>query len=178
MTQAELQLSQKVILRQKTFEAMTFFAFRLEQEQGWRPQNVKTAKSTLLFFDVDFYRNKIFRDELFDTFIRINLGVQPSAAASHWSRAEIEKEYFMCFARFGKRLIDFFPPLNGHMSPPESSRTYFYFIARKERLKVTETRAISRCGKWSHPHPSFVLQAAVREETEWHAVCSREVWRR
>lgn len=90
VSQTELELREKIVHRKETFETITFLSFGLEQQQGWGPEHVKPAKSARLLFNVDFHRNEVFGDELLDAVIRINLGFQPSAAASLRGRTEIQ----------------------------------------------------------------------------------------
>ena len=57
---------------------------------------------------------KIFRDESRYAFIRIHLGIQPSTAASHRCRAEIQKDGSLLCPRVFQYLIHIVTPLNFH----------------------------------------------------------------
>jgi hypothetical protein len=65
-------------------------------------------------------RNDVFRDEARNSFIRIHLGIQPSASASHRSGAEVEEQGTMLLASVVERRIRISAPLNGHGWPSGS----------------------------------------------------------
>jgi hypothetical protein len=96
MRQAQLELRQKIIGRQVSFELVPLGSFAIENLYGWRPLCAKALKSLRLFLDVDLYRNEILVDEVFYAGIRINFGVQPSTGASHRRGIKVQQRGF-CF---------------------------------------------------------------------------------
>ena len=54
------------------------------------------------------------RQELRDAFIRVYLGIQPSACPSHRRGAKIEQNVFLLGSRVIQRRIYVFSPCNGH----------------------------------------------------------------
>jgi hypothetical protein len=54
--------------------------------------------------------NKIVPDETGDAFLRINLGIQPSTAASHGRGTEIQQHGFLPTTRVAQDPIDVMPP--------------------------------------------------------------------
>jgi len=93
--QSQLKLGQEVVLRQKAAEAKTFRAIRFRKNQCRRPLGLEPAKVLWPLFDVNFDGDEALADKLYDFFIRINLGIQPSASASHRRGAEIEEDHFI-----------------------------------------------------------------------------------
>jgi hypothetical protein len=84
-------LSQKIIGRQEAFDSMPF-SFEMIFNQNCRgPLSAKTLEYFRLFFDVDFDRNEVIRNELNDFSIRIYLGIQPGTSRSHRGGAEIKQ---------------------------------------------------------------------------------------
>jgi len=62
------------------------------------------------------HRQEIRVDEARDPFIRVRLGIQPSATVSSRSRTEIQQNRAAQVLRLGERRVDVFTPLHRHTS--------------------------------------------------------------
>jgi hypothetical protein len=67
-----------------------------------------------MFFNVSFYRKKVFADELRSFLIFIGLGIQPSTSSSSRGRAEIQQDGAGLLLSFGQGLIDVLAPIHAH----------------------------------------------------------------
>jgi len=72
---------------------MLFRAVGLRQNQSRCPLRLEPAKVLGSLLDMDFDGNKMLVYEFRDVFLRINLGIQPSASASHRCGAEIKQHH-------------------------------------------------------------------------------------
>jgi hypothetical protein len=86
----ELELSEKVVRRQKTFELMALDTVGIQHLDRRRPLRAEALECFWLLFDVDSYGDVVAVDETFDTRVGINLGIQPGASSSHRRCAEID----------------------------------------------------------------------------------------
>lgn len=118
LSQAQLELSKKVFGLEEAFDTVTLGAIRIELEDRGSPVSSESLTEALevcgVVPDVDSRGKKIFRDESRYAFIRIHLGIQPSTAASHRCRAEIEKHGSLLRPRVFQHLIHIVTPLNFH----------------------------------------------------------------
>ena len=69
---------------------MPYRTVRIKYSYGWRPLHAEALEFRRLFFDVNLYRKEIVADVALDTSVGIDLGIQPSACASHGCRIEVE----------------------------------------------------------------------------------------
>ena len=72
---------------------MPFRAVWLSQNQSWCPLRLKAAKVLGSLLDMNFDGDETVVYEVCDAFLRINLGIQPSAAASHRRGAKIKQRH-------------------------------------------------------------------------------------
>ena len=91
--QSQMQLSQEIVGGQKTDHAMPLRAVRFCQNQCRCPLRLEAAKILGSLLDVYLHGNEVLDDGLRNLFLRIYLGVQPSASASHRRRAEVEQHH-------------------------------------------------------------------------------------
>jgi len=99
-----LQLSEEIIDREKTLEAMLLFALRVEDDSRRRPLGAESLEALWLLFDVDLNGDEILAEGLRYAVIGVNLGFQPSAPRSHRGGAEIEEDRppaLLCFRQGG-----------------------------------------------------------------------------
>jgi hypothetical protein len=71
-----------------------------------------------VLFNVGFYRQEVFADELGSFLMFIRLGIQPSAGSSRRSRAEIQQDGVGLLLGCGQGLIDILAPIHAHDSAP------------------------------------------------------------
>ena len=116
--QAILQSSHKVVVGQIAFQPHTLFAGRIEQEHSRRPNRIEAVEPCRMLFDVGFYRQEVFADELGSLLIFIRVGIQPSAGSSRRSRAEIQQDGARLLLGCGEGLIDILAPIHAHDSAP------------------------------------------------------------
>jgi len=73
-----------------------------------------------MFFDVRLHGDEVLMDEGGGLLVFIGLGIQPSAAASSGSGAEVEQDRPALFLRDCKRLVNISAPLHGHLASSSS----------------------------------------------------------
>ena len=114
LSQPQFELRQKIVRRQIPFETVPLFALRIENDQRRRPLRAETLETLRMLFDMYLDRDEMLVDELRDAFIRVYLGIQPSACPSHRRGAKIEQNVFLLGSRVIQRRIYVFSPCNGH----------------------------------------------------------------
>jgi hypothetical protein len=67
-----------------------------------------------MFLDVGLYRNEVLVNECGGLLVFVRLGIQPSASASSWRRAEVQQDRPALFLCGRQRLIDVSTPLHRH----------------------------------------------------------------
>ena len=110
MSQAELQLRQKVVRRQITLELMALGAIGVEHLDRWCPLRAEALEYFWLLLDVDLYGKVMGIDKIVDSQVRVNLGIQPSAGSSHRSCIEIHQQRALARSRLFQSSIDILFP--------------------------------------------------------------------
>ena len=121
LAQAELELREEIVGLQETLDPMVFLPIGIQLEKRRGPQRRVLFTNSLevlgLLAHVQPHRNEIFLDEPCDAVLRVHLGIQPSAAASHGCGAEIEEDWLVLSSSVIERLVDVPPPTNFHLTP-------------------------------------------------------------
>lgn len=112
--QTHQEVSVKFVLRQIALDAKTLFAVLVKNEDGWRPEDVKTVKACRVFFDMDGRGDETFLDELLELGIGVRFGFQPNATGSSRSGAEIEQHGTVLGFRLAERSVNILDPIDRH----------------------------------------------------------------
>ena len=95
MGKAQLELTDEVVGRQESLDAMLLFAVRADDQNRRRPLHTVLSAQPLplvaILADMDAYGNESLGDEVFDATVGIHLGIQPSTTVSHRGGAEVEE---------------------------------------------------------------------------------------
>ena len=78
---------------------MAFRTFGTHDELGWSPLDTEALEDLGLLLDVNLGGDEFGADEVYDALVRIDLGFQPSTAASGGCGAEIEESRFRLLLR-------------------------------------------------------------------------------
>ena len=95
LSQAKLKVCYKVICEQKALKAVALRGVRLGNDDCGSPLGFEALEVLRSLFNVNLDRNEMFVDESDYLLVRVNLGIQPSASASHRGGAEIEQDRLM-----------------------------------------------------------------------------------
>ena len=93
--QAELQICFELILWQIALEPPPLVTFRVNYQDGRRPNSVKTLEIGWILLDVDVEWNEVTFDIGRQTGVVIRLGFEPCAGTSTGSGAEIDQQRFV-----------------------------------------------------------------------------------
>lgn len=114
--QAEPKLRQEVVSRKKAFDPMFLVARVVNDERCGRPLRVESRAQVLellrLLLRMDAYRYEVCRDEIRNSGVGVNLGIQPSTPCSKWSGAEVEQDVHVSTPCLLQRLVQIVKPRN------------------------------------------------------------------
>src|SRR6267143_3344082 len=104
---------------------MAFHSVGTHDELGWSPLDSEALEDLGLLFDVNLGGDEFGADPFYDPLVRIDLGFQPSTAASGRCGAEIEESRFRLILRGLQCLVGVLEPVDGecdHDDPPWERR--------------------------------------------------------
>ncbi len=136
-----MELCQKLITGQEARETITLVALLVHDDRGRCPQRLEAMEPGGIFLDVNFDRQEILINEVENSGIGIDLGIQPGASASRGHGAEIQQNGFVRLLRLRKSSINIFRPLNRHIH-----LTVWFGCVRGEwdgRILIEEQQAAS-----------------------------------
>lgn len=111
-SQTKLKFRQEVVCRQKARKAISLCAVGLSKNHRGSPFRLKPFEIFGSFLNMDSDGYEIAVNEVFYFFLRVDLGIQPSASPSHRGGAEVKHRQFpLCFRVF-QSLIGIVYPLN------------------------------------------------------------------
>ncbi len=114
--QAELELREKIVRRNKPLDAISLLASAVDDEDGRRPLRAEARPEPLelvgLLAHVNADRDEVFGDEVSHRGLRIHLGFQPSAAASHRRSGKVEQHALVLRLRVVERAVEIVRPGN------------------------------------------------------------------
>src|SRR2546421_6241806 len=120
LAETELQLGEEIRSLEKSFHAVLLRSVRIQLEDRRGPLRAVTLTESLevgrLLPHVQTRGDEVLRDEAGDAFIRVDLGIQPSAATSHRRSAEVEQHGLALGLCVAQHLIDVMPPIDLHVS--------------------------------------------------------------
>jgi hypothetical protein len=99
---------------------MAFHTFGTHDELGWSPLDTEALEDLGLLFDVNLGGDEFGVDQVYDAFVRVDLGFQPSTAASGGCGAEIEESRFRLLLRGLQCLVRVREPVDGECDHDET----------------------------------------------------------
>ena len=116
--QAQLKLRHEFIGGQIPFEPIPLGSFRIGNNDRWCPVRSKPFESGPVLLHMNFDGNKILLDESRYTFIRVHVGIQPSAGRSHRGGTKIQKDWLVLLFGLGESRINVFDRFDWHWNHP------------------------------------------------------------
>ena len=115
-TEAALQRSYKIFIREVTFQSDSLLAVAVEQKHGRRPDGIETVEPRWMFLYVGVDRKEILVDEVGGLLIAVRLGFQPSTGSSRRSRTEIQQNGSVSLFGCDQRLVYVLAPIERHVT--------------------------------------------------------------
>jgi hypothetical protein len=110
----ELQVREEVVDRQEAFDPVALDTVLVQDEDRRRPLDVQPLTHTGIdvvgIAYVDANGNEFKRDEPLDPLVGVHLGFQPSTAASHRGRGEIDERALLVLLRLAQCPLGVTPP--------------------------------------------------------------------
>ena len=144
----ELQLREEVVDRQKSLDPVALDAILVQDEHRRRPLHVQLLTHTGIdvagIAYVDANGNEFKRDEPHDPLVGVHLGFQPSTAASHRGRGEVDERALLVLLRLAQCPFGVTPPGDSffsHCRTLQNSAVSSYrpHVARADRRSTTGT---------------------------------------
>ena len=95
--QPHFEVCPEFFLRQIPLQSPAFFAVRVGDQNGRRPERVETMEIARIFLYVYTERDEIFVDERRQTGVTVRLVFEPLAGSSVWRRAEVDQQRLVLF---------------------------------------------------------------------------------
>ena len=128
---------------------MAFHAIGTHDELGRSPLDTEAFEDLGLFFDVNLGGDEFGADQVYDALVRIDLGFQPSTAASGRCGAEIEESRFRLLLRGLQCLVRVREPVDGECDHDET-------LHGKTRPRGGVLRLVSYALALGTGHPELV----------------------